>query len=55
VKDNDPQALAMAIKRFAQNKELCKKLGENAKKSIDERFNWDNIVSKLIRLYEADN
>ncbi|MGB9720703.1 MAG: glycosyltransferase family 4 protein [bacterium] len=55
VKDNDPQALALAIKKLAQDKELCKKLGGNAKKSIDERFNWDKIVSKLIGLYEADN
>jgi glycosyltransferase involved in cell wall biosynthesis len=55
VKDNDPEILAAAIKKLAQNKELSKKLGENAKKSIDERFNWNKIVSKLIELYEADN
>jgi len=55
VKDNDPEALAIAIKKLVQNKDLSKKLGENAKKSIDERFNWDKIVSKLINIYEADN
>lgn len=55
VKDNDPQALCQAIKELAQNKELYKKLSANAKKSIDEMFNWDKIVSKLIGLYEADN
>ncbi|MEO0205203.1 MAG: glycosyltransferase family 4 protein [candidate division WOR-3 bacterium] len=55
VKDNDPNELAQAIKELAQNKELCRKLGENAKKDIDERFNWDKIVSKLIGLYETSN
>ncbi len=55
VKDNDPDALAKAIKELAHNKELSNKLGANAKKTIDERFNWDKIVSKLIGLYEADN
>ncbi|MEO0122436.1 MAG: glycosyltransferase family 4 protein [candidate division WOR-3 bacterium] len=54
VKDNDPNELAKAIKELARNKELCRKLGENAKKDIDERFNWDKIVSKLIELYEAN-
>ncbi len=55
VKDNDPNALAMVINELAHNRDLCKKLGENAKKTIDERFNWDKIVSKLIGLYEANH
>ncbi|MEO0190024.1 MAG: glycosyltransferase family 4 protein, partial [candidate division WOR-3 bacterium] len=55
VKDNDPKELAKAIKELTHNRELYKKLGMNAKKTIDERFNWDKIVSKLIGLYEADN
>lgn len=55
VRDNDPKELARAIKELANNKELCKRLGDNAKKSIDERFNWDRIVSKLIGLYEANH
>ncbi|MEO0227601.1 MAG: glycosyltransferase family 4 protein [candidate division WOR-3 bacterium] len=55
VKDNDPNELAKAIKELAYNKKLCAELGMNAKKTIEERFNWDKIVTKLIGLYEADN
>ncbi len=55
VKDNNPEALAQAMKKLAYSKEVCKRLGVNAKKSIDERFNWDTIVSKLIELYETNN
>lgn len=55
VKDNDPEQLARAIKELIQDNELARKLGVNAKKSIDERFNWDKIISKLIELYETNN
>jgi len=55
VPHNDPEALAQAIKNLALDKTLCRKLGENAKKSIDEKFNWDRIVERLIELYEANN
>ncbi|MCX7995523.1 MAG: glycosyltransferase family 4 protein [candidate division WOR-3 bacterium] len=55
VKDNDSQELARAIKELACDKELYRRLSFNAKKDIDERFNWDKIVSKLIELYEANH
>ncbi len=54
VPHNDPETLAQAIKRLALDKTFCRKLGENAKKSIDEKFNWDRIVKRLIELYETD-
>lgn len=55
VPHNDPEALAHAIKRLALDKTLCRKLGENAKQSIDEKFNWDKIVLRLMELYEANH
>ncbi|MEO0162609.1 MAG: glycosyltransferase family 4 protein [candidate division WOR-3 bacterium] len=55
VKDNDPKELAEAIKRLVHDEALRKRLGDNAKKVIDERFNWDKIVDKLIELYEANH
>lgn len=55
VPHNDPEALAHAIKRLALDKTLCRKLGENAKQSIDEKFNWDKIVAKLMGLYETNH
>ncbi len=55
VPHNDPEALAYAIKRLALDKTLCRKLGENAKQSIDEKFNWNKIVLRLMELYEANH
>lgn len=54
VPHNDPEALAHAIKRLTLDKTLCRKLGENAKKTVDEKFNWDKIVAKLMGLYETN-
>jgi len=48
----DIRALAEAIKKLANNLQLRKKMGEQARKAIDERFNWDKITEKLISLYE---
>jgi glycosyltransferase involved in cell wall biosynthesis len=47
----DVKALAQAIKRLAKNTGLRQKMGKEAKKSIDEKFNWDKIVNRLIYLY----
>ncbi|MGQ9702141.1 MAG: glycosyltransferase family 4 protein [bacterium] len=55
VPHNDPEALGHAIKRLALDKALLRRLGENAKQSIDERFNWDKIIIRLIKLYETNH
>ncbi len=51
VPPGNTSALARAIRTLASDTKLSKKMGERAKKSIDERFNWDKIVNKLISLY----
>ncbi|MGB3341722.1 MAG: glycosyltransferase family 4 protein [bacterium] len=51
VPPGDVSALANAIRTLATDVKLSKKLGQRAKKSIDERFNWDRIVKRLISLY----
>lgn len=48
----DPPALAEAIKLLATDDALRKKMGAQAKKDVDARFNWNTIVNKLIALYE---
>ncbi len=55
VRHSDPQELARAMRILASDSALRLRLGANAKRTIDERFNWDKIVSKLIGLYEANH
>jgi len=52
VPPGDSAALAHAIKTLATDDALRKKLGAKAKVVIDEKFNWDKIVSGLITLYQ---
>ncbi len=51
VPPGDVSALADALRTLATDTKLSRKLGQRAKKSIDERFNWDKIVKRLISLY----
>ena len=34
------------------NSKLCKKIGENGRKLVLEKFNWDKIADKMIKVYE---
>jgi glycosyltransferase involved in cell wall biosynthesis len=55
VPPGDVSALAQAIEQLATDETLRKMLGENAKRIVDERFNWDKITGDLISLYEKNN
>lgn len=51
----DPDALAQAIRKMARDGHLRKVFGRKARKTVDERFNWDRIVKKLTALYYENN
>ncbi len=51
----DPAALAQAIVKLARSKQLRRTLGGEARKTVDEKFNWDRIIKKLIALYHDNN
>ncbi len=51
----DTRALAEAMKLLATDESLRKEMGIRAKRSVDERFNWDKIIEELITLYEKSN
>ena len=51
----DAGILAQAIEKLARNKKLRITLGHAARKTVDEKFNWDKIVRKLIALYRERN
>jgi len=55
VPPGDAAKLAGAMKTLANDDKLRSEMGGNAKKSIDEKFNWDRIVDRLIELYEKNH
>lgn len=50
---NDPEKLAEAIQHLYNDPELCKKLGDNAKRMVERTFNEKEIVEERIRLFQS--
>lgn len=48
----NPDEIARAIEYLAKNPELRRKMGENAKKAVIEKYNWEEESKKLISLYD---
>jgi glycosyltransferase involved in cell wall biosynthesis len=40
------------ISACVENKELCRKIGSNAKKLIELQYNRDHIITKLLAFYQ---
>ena len=46
----NPQSLAETIIQF-QDEQMCKRLGENGKRAVHDRYNWQSTVKALLQLY----
>jgi glycosyltransferase involved in cell wall biosynthesis len=51
VDPHDPEAIAHAITALGDDAELARRLGENGRRAIAERFNWEAELAKLEALY----
>jgi len=51
VPPGDADALAQAMKKLATDDQLRTQMGKKAKQIVDEKFNWDTIVNRVINLY----
>ena len=49
-RQGDPQALAEAILQL-RDEDLCRRLGENGKRAVEDRYNWQQTVRSLLELY----
>jgi glycogen synthase len=52
VPPGDAPALARALLAMAKDEGGRRRMGRNAKITVDEKFNWDKITMRLVRLYE---
>ena len=48
----DPDALAGAIKRLLSDGSLRQRMGETARKRIEESFSWEIAAKKTLAVYE---
>lgn len=44
--------LTEVLNTLLNNSKLCKKMGENGRKLVLEKFTWDKITNKMIKVYE---
>jgi len=52
VDPNNEKEIAEAILKILNNDEFAKKLGNNGRKAVKEKYNWEKQSIKLIRIYE---
>jgi len=52
VDPTDPRKIAQVIDRLCDDPELCRRLGENGRRAVRERYNWENEERKLLAFYE---
>jgi glycosyltransferase involved in cell wall biosynthesis len=47
----DPRAAAEVIQRLMKDPEEAQRLGENGRRAVLEKYNWENEIAKLEGLY----
>ena len=52
INDFEVDKWSKAIKELVHNKELCKKLGDQAHNTIVEHFTWDKLVDRFVESYK---
>jgi len=48
----DPKKIAKAIEYLIEHQNEAKKMGENGRKAVLEKYNWENESKKLLNIYE---
>ena len=49
---DDVEDIANAMRRITENPEAARRMGENGRRAIKEKFNWDIAEQTLFALYE---
>lgn len=48
----NPREIAQAIEYLLEHPELRRKMGENGRRAVLEKYNWENESQKLLKIYE---
>lgn len=48
-----PGEVAEAIRYFAENPDICKTMGDNGRRAVEQIYNWESEAKKLLALYET--
>jgi glycosyltransferase involved in cell wall biosynthesis len=53
IPSRDHSELANGVISLYENRDYAKQLGENGKKAVDNKYNWENAGANLIELYRS--
>lgn len=53
IQSKDHNELANGVISLYENKEHAKQLGENGKKAVEQKYNWENAGANLVGLYRS--
>ena len=53
VDPTNPEEISDAIKYLVENQIKAKEMGENGRRAVLERYNWDKESKKLLAAYKA--
>jgi glycosyltransferase involved in cell wall biosynthesis len=53
VDPTDPDAIAEAIVYLMEHPEEARRMGENGRRAVLERYNWEEIEGRLLEVYQA--
>lgn len=53
VDPTDPEAITRAIDYLVKHPEEAKRMGENGRRAVEEKYNWEAEATKLLGLYEV--
>lgn len=53
VNPKDPKEIAEAINYLIENDEIAKKMGENGRRAVMDKYNWETEEEKLIAIYKS--
>jgi glycosyltransferase involved in cell wall biosynthesis len=48
----DPKAIAQAIEYLLTHPEEARQMGENGRRAVEEKYNWEREKEKFLKLYE---
>jgi len=48
----EPKEIAKAVEYLIEHPEEAKKMGENGRKAVLEKYNWENESKKLLKIYK---
>lgn len=52
INPQDVKSLTDAAAKLVENKELCARMGSEARKIVEQKFSWEHNVEEHIRIYE---